>query len=236
MLKMSALLGKFSKKIIIFFGLVIVLTFATLPAYYFYNKYQRAQQVVNNPSLAAQEEVKTLVEKVGKLIELPTNEVPTVATVSDKEKLANQPFFTKAANGDKVLIFTQGGKAILYRPSVNKIIEMAPVNIGQSQQTATPSPVPQKIKVALYNGTDSTGLTGKFEARLKNKFTEIDIVKKEQAVKNDYEKTLIVDISKKYPDMVKQLATELSATVSSMPEGETPPNSDILIIFGKDKL
>lgn len=233
---MSALLGKFSKKIIIFFGLVIVLTFATLPAYYFYNKYQRAQQVVNNPSLAAQEEVKTLVEKVGKLIELPTNEVPTVATVSDKEKLANQPFFTKAANGDKVLIFTQGGKAILYRPSVNKIIEMAPVNIGQSQQTATPSPVPQKIKVALYNGTDSTGLTGKFEARLKNKFTEIDIVKKEQAVKNDYEKTLIVDISKKYPDMVKQLATELSATVSSMPEGETPPNSDILIIFGKDKL
>jgi len=205
-----------------------------LPAYYFYSKYQRAQQLLNNPTLAVQKESKTLVEKVGRLIELPTGEIPTIATVSDKKKLKDQPFFKKAVNGDKVLIFTQSGKAILYRPSVNKIIEVAPVNMGQAQLVATPSPVSQQIKVVLYNGTDVTGLTGKFEESLKNKFNEIDIVKKEQAVKKDYEKTLIIDISKKYSTMVKQLASELSAEVSSMPEGETQPNSDILIIFGKD--
>ena len=233
---MNILLAKFSKKIVILIGIVIVLAIAAFPAYYFYSKYQKTKQLVYNPSLATQEEVKTLVEKVGKLIELPTNETPTIATVSDKEKLKEQPFFTKAENGDKVLIFTQGKKAILYRPSVNKIIEVAPINIGESQQAATSSPVPQKIKVALYNGTDITGLTLKYEPRLKNKFSEIDMVKKEQAIKNDYEKTLIIDISKKYPDMVKQLASELSAEVSSMPEGEIQPNSDILIIFGKDKL
>ena len=232
---MNILLAKFSKKIVISIIIIIAFAIATLPAYYFYNKYQKAQQLVNNPSLATQKEVKILVEKVGKLIELPTNETPTVATVSDKEKLKDQIFFAKAANGDKVLIFTQSGKAILYRPSVNKIIEVAPVNMGQAQLVATPSPVSQQIKVVLYNGTDVTGLTGKFEESLKNKFNEIDIVKKEQAVKKDYEKTLIIDISKKYSTMVKQLASELSAEVSSMPEGETPPNSDILIIFGKDK-
>jgi len=229
---MNILLAKSFKKIVI---LIIIAIVAALPAYYFYNKYQKAQQLVNNPSLATQKEVKILVEKVGKLIELPSNETPTVATVSDKEKLKDQSFFAKSQNGDKVLIFTQGKKAILYRPSVNKIIEVAPVNIGGSQQVVTPSPAVLKIKVALYNGTDITGLTGKFEESLKNKFSEIDIVKKEQAVKKDYEKTLIVDISKKYPDMVKQLASELSAEVTSMPEGETQPNSDILIIFGKDK-
>jgi len=231
---MNILLAKFSKKIVISIIIIIAFAIATLPAYYFYNKYQKAQQLVNNPSLATQKEVKILVEKVGKLIELPTNETPTVATVSDKEKLKDQIFFAKAANGDKVLIFTQSGKAILYRPSVNKIIEVAPVNMGQAQLVATPSPVSQQIKVVLYNGTDVTGLTGKFEESLKNKFSEIDIVKKEQAVKKDYEKTLIIDISKKYSTMVKQLASELSAEVSSMPEGETQPNSDILIIFGKD--
>jgi len=231
---MNILLAKFSKKIVIFFVIVIAFAITALPAYYFYSKYQRAQQLLNNPTLAVQKESKTLVEKVGRLIELPTGEIPTIATVSDKKKLKDQPFFKKAVNGDKVLIFTQGKKAILYRPSINKIIEVAPVNLGGSQQLVSPSPASQKIKVALYNGTDVTGLTGKFEESLKNKFSEIDIVKKEQAVKKDYEKTLIIDISKKYSTMVKQLASELSAEVSSMPEGETQPNSDILIIFGKD--
>jgi len=224
------------KSLVILLGVVGFLVLATIPSYYFYSKYQKVQQLLNNPSLTTQNETQTLIEKVGKLIELPTNETPTVATVSDKDKLKDQPFFAKAENGDKVLIFAQGGKAILYRPSINKIIEVAPVNLGKSQQTITPSLVPQKIEVALYNGTDTIGLTGKFETRLKNKFSEIDIVKKEQAARSDYEKTLVIDISKKYPDMVKQLATELSATVSAMPEGETSPSSDILIIFGKDKL
>lgn len=215
--------------------IIIACVVAILPTYYFYNKYQKAKQFVDNPSLVTQKEVRTLVERVGKLIELP-NETPTMATVSDKEKLKDQPFFTIAENGDKVLIFTQGKKAILYRPSTNKIIEVAPINTGEPQQIATSSLVPQEVKVALYNGTDTTGLTGKFEVRLKNKFSEIEIVKKGQAIKSDYEKTIVIDISKKYSSIVKQLASELSATVSLMPEGETQPNSDILIIFGKDKL
>jgi hypothetical protein len=55
-----------------------------------------------------------------------------VATVSDASKLQSQQFFAKAQNGDKVLIFTNAKRAVLYRPSTNKVIEYAPVNIGNN--------------------------------------------------------------------------------------------------------
>jgi hypothetical protein len=117
----------------------VLLVLATLPSYYFYNQYQKAQALLQNPSAQSNAEAKSLVDAVGKLIELPTNESPTIATVSDKTKLANQTFFANAQNGDKVLIYAQAKKAILYRSSTNKIIEVAPVNIGSnSNPLATP--------------------------------------------------------------------------------------------------
>ncbi len=97
-------------------------------AYYFY------QRIPKEPS--AQTEVKALVAQVGQLIVLPQGEDPTVATVVDPEKLKDQPFFANAKKGNKVLIYTNEKKAILYDPESNKIVEVAPVNIGN------PSPVP----------------------------------------------------------------------------------------------
>src|SRR3989338_1207282 len=82
-----------------------------------------------------QAEVESLVSEVGKLMELPGDQ-PTVATVTDVEKLKSQPFFAKSQNGDKVLIFTEAKRAILYRPSSRLIIDVAPVTLG-SEGTAS---------------------------------------------------------------------------------------------------
>lgn len=131
-------LNKRTRRLIIIF---IVLILATLPSYYFYNQYQKAQALLQNPTQASNLETKTLITEVGKLIELPTSEQPTIATVSDVTKLTQQPFFDHAQNGDKLLIYTQAKKAILYRPSINKIIEVAPLNIGSNN--LVPSPVIQ---------------------------------------------------------------------------------------------
>ena len=68
---------------------------------------------------------------VSKLMVLPTDETPTMATVSDPEKLKNQAFFVNAKVGDKVLIYTKARKAILFSPSQNKIIEVSPLNVNQ---------------------------------------------------------------------------------------------------------
>lgn len=76
---------------------------------------------------AAQLEISTLIERVGKLIVLPQGEEPTVATVSDPDKLKDQVFFANAKVGDKVLIYTKARKAYLYDPEGDILLEVAPI-------------------------------------------------------------------------------------------------------------
>lgn len=113
--------------------MAIVLILAVGAAVFFYLKYQDIQSKLNNPEIVAKQEAATLVEKVAQHIELPSDEQPTVATVSDVSKLADQTFFASAKNGDKVLIYSKAKKAILYRPSDDKVINVAPLNISDSQ-------------------------------------------------------------------------------------------------------
>ena len=81
------------------------------------------------------QEANVLKEYVSKLIEVPANETPTMATVNDKTKLNSQDFFKNSENGDKVLIFEQAKKAYLYRPSTNKIVEVTLISTENSADT-----------------------------------------------------------------------------------------------------
>lgn len=87
-----------------------------------------------NPTQASQDAKQEVINKVGLLIVLPQNETPTLATVKDAESLRSQEFFARAQNGDKVLIYPNAGRAVLYRPSVNKVIEYSKVNLNPNQQ------------------------------------------------------------------------------------------------------
>ena len=104
--------------------IILALGFGT---FYFYNKYQ---EIKKNPDIVAKEETAELKEKVGTLMVLPSNEEPTVATITDVSKLQEQDFFKDAKNGDKLLAYVENKKAILYRPSTNKIINVAPIYIS----------------------------------------------------------------------------------------------------------
>jgi hypothetical protein len=81
---------------------------------------------------AGQSPTQQLINKVGKLVDLPSGETPTIATVNDAAKLKSQTFFANAKDGDKVIIYSKAGKAVLYRPSTNKIIEYSKVNLGST--------------------------------------------------------------------------------------------------------
>lgn len=83
-----------------------------------------------------QSEVKRLVDQIGKTLVLPS-ETPTLATVNDVTKLKNQEFFQNAQNGDKVLIFSNSGRALLYRPSTKKIIEYAKVDLNNNSASGS---------------------------------------------------------------------------------------------------
>jgi hypothetical protein len=125
------------------FIVAIVLSIGT--TLYFY---KQLSDVKRDPQKVAQAEAAALIGRVSKIIELPQGEQPTIATVTDPDKLRTQSFFARAKRGDKVLIFTNSRKAILYDPVANKIVEAAPIDIGNNPLTTptTPSTSPPSSK------------------------------------------------------------------------------------------
>jgi hypothetical protein len=113
--------------------------------------YLRVHTLENDPVLKAQAETRALLTSVGKLMILP-DETPTVATVTDPAQLQGQAFFAKAKKGDKVLIFTQARKAVLYDPVADRIVDVAPINAGSS-----PPPAPADTAVPAKAKTKTPG-------------------------------------------------------------------------------
>jgi hypothetical protein len=106
---------------------------------YSYFEIQRLRdpaELQRQTELQAEAETQALAEKISKLMQLPEGD-PVVATVTDKDKLADQPFFVSAENGDKVLIFSESSVAVIYRESDNKIINYGPIAITSDEATAT---------------------------------------------------------------------------------------------------
>lgn len=93
---------------------------------------------VGNTGQLTPDETQKVLATVGKLIDLPSGETPTIATITDITKLAGQDFFKKAHNGDQVIIYTQAKKAYLYSPNMNKIIDVEPISFASSA-SATPA-------------------------------------------------------------------------------------------------
>lgn len=231
---------------------VAILLLAAGVAFYFYREYARSQSLLKTPTQAANTEVSTIVAKVGKLMELPGEEQPTVATVSDVTKLKDQQFFAHAQNGDKVLIYQQAKRAILYRPETNKIVEVGPVNISSNTQgqaavagassslpagkAGSVSPTPGPVKLAIFNGTDKTGLTRLAEKDLVDKKEAVIVVDRDNAKASDYTQTLVIDATNgRQKEAAERIAKVLGGKVAPMPAGEEKPKeAEIFIILGND--
>jgi CRISPR/Cas system CMR-associated protein Cmr5 small subunit len=135
-------IAKISVKILI----VIIIVGSLGAAGYFYKQYK---EIKDNPNKISIDEIKSLTTIINKFMDLPADETPTLATVTDKEKLKDQDFFKKSENGDKILIYANAKKAILYRPSTQKVIEFAPLLIGNSDQNTTPTEMPTKAPTEM---------------------------------------------------------------------------------------
>lgn len=212
---------------------------------YFYYQYKSV-----TPTNSEADEISSLIKTLSAMIELPEGEAPTLATVTDREKLAEQPFFQKAENGDKVLIYANTGRAILYRPSTKKIVdvttvnvntptpqpEVAPTPVTEPQAQITAQAVPSVVHVGLLNGSTTVGVTNAKERQLTGLYTDITVTSKETAKKNDYEQTVVVDVTGKNAELAGKIATTLGGVVATLPAAETAPaDTDILVIVGNGK-
>lgn len=87
-------------------------------------------------------EVDSLVERVSQHILLP-EETPTIATVTDAEALAaEQPFFRDAQNGDRIMIYPEAERAILYNFEEDILVNVGPYiqqGVGEQEGTSTES-------------------------------------------------------------------------------------------------
>ncbi len=136
---------KIENRKLLFFGIIpliiIILLLVLIIFSLFYLTKQKTTKPTNNPNVSSnpnivsQTEVEAIVSRVGMLIDLPKDETPTLATVLDKDKLKDQPFFANAQNGDKILIYIKAKKSIIWRPSENKIINSGPItNIDNTME------------------------------------------------------------------------------------------------------
>lgn len=229
--------------------IIVAIIFVVLitTSFYFYSKYKSTKKILDNPTTQAKNDKEKLIKEVGTLIDLP-NEEPTLATVTNKEKLKSQPFFAKTENGDRVLIYTKAKKAILYRPSINKIIEVSKINLETSSPTSTITPtkivelssptvtptVVNKVKLVIYNGTKVTNLATKEKDLILSKTNNIEVTALGNS-KNDYTENLVISLKTGNENAAKQLADLVSGKVVTLPKGETAPaDANLLLIVGKE--
>lgn len=143
-----------------FFELLLIAGIGAV-GYYAYTAHQDNQDLQarivtlssanNNPQAAVQKQTDQLISTVGTLTTLPQDETPTVADVTNADIARQQSsFFANAQDGDKVLMYVKAGKAILYRPTANKIVLEAPLTLNTSAATtpaAATAPAPAATKV-----------------------------------------------------------------------------------------
>jgi len=132
--------AKKSNKLGLFILILIALIAITGFAWSFKKYIEAKKEIINLTSIEAQremaqKEVQKLLEKVGKLIILPDDEEPTVATITDIEALRQeQSFYKDAQNGNKVLIYMQAKKAIIYDEERNILVNVGPIFVNEEPQ------------------------------------------------------------------------------------------------------
>lgn len=144
---------------------------------------------------------------------------PAVLTVEDETKVS-QPFLEEAKNGDKVLLYYKSGRSVLYRPAEDRIIRSG---------TYTPP----DAKVFIRSGTTDDSKTPAAKGKLDG-LSGIELVSQDASTKRDYQRTIVVSVTDRYPEQADAVAKALGAELSRLPRGETIPDADILVIVGAE--
>ena len=195
-----------------------------------------------------------ILESVAEVVLLP-NEAPQFATVSNVNQLKEQVFFKDAQNNDRVIIFPQAAKAILYRPSIDRVINIGPVTLEQPTtqddkitdepevgDSVDPTPTisdakdeeVKSISTTLLNGSPTKGVTHDMEKVLKKNFDNITVSEKATAKKDNYEKSLILVNSNVDKLIIENLAREIKAEITQELTDEKTYQTDLVIVIGNN--
>lgn len=233
----------------------IILFSAAASAWYFYREYRLLPEEIEARN------IRTVTEKIKKIVDIPTEEDPLFFTIDDLKRFSGQNFFDRAEVGDQVLVYRNAGRAFLYRPSKGKLVDISSVNInavssseGEFQKKVTPvnnqesslefqpenpqevaqsfeSAITKSIRIAIFDG--SYGRANALKKTLEERFPKINIVLEKKA-STSYIDTMVVDVTGENDKAVKNLSTFLGATATTLPAEENinSEDADILVIVG----
>ena len=182
------------------------------------------------------EEGQTLLERVGRLIELSSEEEPMIATIENVKKLRQeQPFFKNAENGDEVLVYQD--KAIIYSIKNDILVNVGPVYADSAEQEKENNDENNvgeddiSFSIEIRNGTHTAGLAGEFKNEYKS---EHDVIRVADASTHDYAKTILINTTDKDS---ANLEKELGVIATKVfPAGELGSDAEVIIILGADQV
>lgn len=107
------------------YGLIVIIAFLLLATGGFF--------IMRRDTPSPQTEAAAVQQSVGRHVLLPKDEEPAIATVTDKSKLQSE-FLKQAENNDKILIYQKAKLVIIYRPSIDKIVNIGPVSMSSPSE------------------------------------------------------------------------------------------------------
>jgi hypothetical protein len=108
-------------------------------AYYYLGVYRPGQ----NPEVKAKKEQAELTGQISNHLMLPTDDEPVIYNIEDPELLkGQQKFFENSNKGDKLIVYPKTGKAVIYSPERDIVVNVGPVtfdqNTGANGEQASP--------------------------------------------------------------------------------------------------
>lgn len=186
----------------------------------------------NQSSTQDQEIARQVIERIGAIIQLPEGQ-PQIAVVKDPQILAqNQVFFANAQVGDILVVYPT--TAILYRPGVNKIINIGPVQTNTTQAAGADAQVsqeqvPTSFTLEVRNGTAKNGYAAQWvaEAELPEAFkiTGTSTAKNAPVSKS----TLFVQNTAIVPEAIKANFPGIDIQVGQLPAGQAASSADLVL-------
>ena len=121
----------YSSNILLGVLFVLVFTISFLSYNYFRNNHSRGNY----------DESQSSIESLSEVFLIP-DETPTIATVLNVELLKNDNpgFYENAQNGDKLFIFVERKRAIIFRPNEGRVINVADINFDDIKQVENDIP------------------------------------------------------------------------------------------------
>lgn len=222
---------------ILLISLLVLALGAFAWSFFNYQSVKKEVEVLKDPSLAQrlnEEQTQELLKKVGKILVLPQEKNPVVAIINDVELLAsNQDFYKDAHDGDKLIIYQNSRKAIIFDEDNNRVVNVGPVFYNNADGTSQP-PTTQtdRITIDLRNGSSQPNATVPVRDNLSTNYA-FNVTRLSKAANSNYSGITIVDLSEGKASYVEQLQKALSATVvQSLPEGETSASTEVVVIVG----